>query len=106
MRKTTAVFATLGALLLVVVIGVAGWQLDWWLKEKNVNRQVQLDNRNKGVQTAWRDEARNAVTDFELVDPSNTAARGALRVKACGLIDRLVPSYLDDDLVRFEAREC
>lgn len=101
-----AVFATIGVAVLMVVVGVAGWQLDWWLQEKNVNREVQIDNRNKGVQTAWRDEARNAIADYALVDSSNTAARGALRFKACGLIDRLVPSYRDDDIVRFENKEC
>jgi hypothetical protein len=101
-----AVLGTIGALLLVVVIAVGGWQAGWWLQEKNVNRQVQIDNRNKGVQTAWRDEARNAITDYELVDPSNTAARGALRNKACSLIVRLVPSYKDGDLVQFETKEC
>ncbi len=100
-----AVFATLGALVLAVVIGVAGWQFGWWLQEKNVDREVHIVNRNTGVQTAWRDEARNTVADFYVYD-GNSSAQGALRVKACSLIDRLTSDYLDDDLVRFESKEC
>ncbi len=98
-------WAVIGVLLLTV-LSVGGWQAGWWLKEKNVNRQVQIDNRNKGVQVAWRDEARNAITDFYLVPADNTAARGALRDKACSLIVRLVPAYKDADLVNFETKEC
>lgn len=92
--------------ILVALLAVGGWQAGWWLNEKNVNRQVQIDNRNKGTQVAWRDEARSAVTDFYLVPAENTAARGALRNKACSLIVRLVPSYKDSDLVSFETKEC
>lgn len=106
MMKTKIFFASIGLLLTMAVVGVAGWQFNWWLKEKEVNRQVQIDNRNKGTQVAWRDESRNAVSDYELVDPSNTAARGALRNKACSLIVRLAPSYKDADLVQFETKEC
>jgi hypothetical protein len=106
MIKTKIFFATIGLLVAMTVVGVAGWQFDWWLKEKEVNRQVQIDNRNKGTQVAWRDEARSAASDYELVDPSNTAARGALRNKACSLIVRLAPSYKDDDLAQFESKEC
>lgn len=100
------VIGAIGAVILAAAVTVGGWQAGWWLKGKNVDKQVNIDNRNKGVQTAWRDEARNAVTDFYLVSVDNTAARGALRIKACGLIDRLVPSYLDDDLLTFESKEC
>lgn len=101
-----AVLGVIGALVLITAISVGGWQAGWWLKEKNVNRQVQIDNRNKGVQVAWRDEARNAITDYELIDPANMASRGALRTKACSLIVRLVPSYKDADLIQFEIKEC
>lgn len=106
MNTVKGIFIAIGLLVAVAVIGVAGWQFDWWLQGKNVDKQVHIVNRNKGVQTAWRDEARNAVTDFYLVAEDNTAARGALRVKACDLIDRLVTDYRTDDLARFENKEC
>lgn len=106
MNKTKMVFAAIGVIAALAIIGVAGWQFGWWLQEKNVNRQVQIDNRNKGVQTAWMDEARNAIEDYNLIDPSNTAARGAVRIKACTLIERLVGPYRQDDLVKFQEEHC
>lgn len=106
MKNVLAVLAVIGAVIFAVVITVGVWQFNWFVTEKNTDRQVQIDNRQKGTQTAWRDEARNAITDYELIDPANTAARGALRVKACSLIDRLVPTYLDNDLAQFQTQEC
>lgn len=103
-----AIFAAkvIGVVVLAVLIGVGGWQAGWWLEGKNVDKRVQIQNRNKGVQTAWMDEARNAVVDYQLVDPSNTAARGALRTKACDLIYRLSDSYLQPDLESFQEKQC
>lgn len=93
-------------MVVLIVLGVGMWQLGWFIEEKNVERQVQVDNRNKGTQTAWHDEARNAIVEFGTVDESNLAARNALRTKACDLIARLDTPYRDDDLVAFQAKEC
>lgn len=106
MRKTSVFFIGLGLVVSLAVIGVAGWQFNWWLAGKNVDKQVHIDNRNKGTQTAWLDEARNAISDYQLVDPANTAARGALRIKACTLIQRLAGPYRQDDLLTFQTKEC
>lgn len=106
MRKVSYVFMALGLVLSLAVIGVVGWQAGWWLEAKNTDRRVQIDNRQKGTQTAWSDEARNAISDYLLLDPANTATRGALRNKACVLINRLTYNYKDDDLVAFETKEC
>lgn len=106
MTATKSVLATVTFLLLTAILAIGAWQLGWFVEEKNVDRRVGIDNRNKGTQTAWRDEALNAVSDYETVDPSNTAVRGALRNKACNLIARLTPPYRDEILVRFETREC
>lgn len=94
------------AVLLFVGIGVAGWQFGWWLEAKNTDRQVNIDNRNKGTQTAWHDEVVKTIADYELIDPANTAARGALRIKACDLIPRLTSPYRDDNIVAFEQEQC
>lgn len=90
----------------MAVVGVVGWEFQWWLEGKNVDKRVQIQNRNTGVQTAWMDEARNAISDFRLIDPSNTAERGALRNKACTLIVRLTEPYRQDDIVKFQREEC
>lgn len=101
-----AFFAVVGAVLVAAIIGVAGWQFNWWLEGKNVDKRVQIQNHNKGVQVAWMDEIRSSISDYQLTDPSNTAARGALRNQACTLINRLTDSYRDADIERFERNEC
>ena len=106
MKSLTAVLTGILAAVLVVGLGIAAWQLGWFVEAKNVDRQVKIDNRNVGTQTAWRDEARRTVASYAVVDPDNTAASGALRNQACGLIQRLRPDYLDADLSAFAAKEC
>lgn len=94
------------ALAALVGLSIGAWQLGWFVNEKNVDRQVHIDNRNKGTQTAWRDEAVKTIADYRLVDPTNTAARGALRTKACDLIPRLRSDYLTPNLIEFQTKEC
>lgn len=93
------------ALLFVVGLGVAGWHFEWWLKEKNTDRQVQIDNRNLGTQTAWRDEAVDLINQAELL-PAGASQALNLERQACDLIDRLTDSYLTDQLADFEAANC
>lgn len=95
-----------GLFLLVTVLSGAAWQLGWIFKAESVDRQVRLDNSNKGTQTAWRDEAVNAINDYEVLEATDTARRGALRNKACSLIARLEDPYRDDIVIRFEIKEC
>lgn len=90
----------------ITALSLVGWQIGWWFKTENTKRQVELDFNNKGTQTAWRDEAVKTVADYELIDPSNTAARGALRNKACDLIPRLSDDYRTEALDAFYEREC
>lgn len=106
MKVTAGVLAAILGLILLVGLSIAAWQLNWFVAEKNLERQVHLDNRNTGTQTAWHDEAINAVTDFETTSEDYPAGRGALRTKACNLIERLTDDYLDDSLASFQAREC
>lgn len=106
MKTLAALLGAVAAVVLAIALAVGAWQLGWFVKSKNVDRQVQIDNRNVGTQTAWRDEVVKTIADFELVDPSNTAARGALRNKACDLIDRLRPDYLTPDIETYNYAEC
>lgn len=94
------------AVIVIAVLAIGTWQLGWFVAEKDTDRQVQIDNRNKGTQTAWHDEVVKTIADYQLVDPANTAARGALRNKACDLIPRLTETYRDSNIVAFESQEC
>jgi hypothetical protein len=95
-------------LLLAVGVFFGGRELDWWLRTDNRNRQVELDNRDLGTQTAWRDEAQDSVREFHAYppEPEFDAARGVARNQACDLIGRLADSYVTDDLVAFNEEEC
>lgn len=106
MQVAKGVLATILGLVLLVALSIGAWQLDWFVKEKNVDRQVQLDNRNVGTQVAWRDEVLKTIADYEIIDPANTAARGALRTKACELIGRLRPDYVSPAIETFNIVEC
>lgn len=93
------------AVLLLVAIGVAGWQFGWWLEEKNVDRRVGIENRNLGTQTAWRDEAKHLVRTIDLL-PEDAPQRGGLTNDACDMIDKLTGNYMTDQLAEFESANC
>jgi len=97
----------LGLLALVLVAGVcvAGYQLGWWLKAENTDRQVSVDNRNLGTQTAWSDEAKSLILRIELL-PDDAPVRVTLTRRACDLIGRLSDPYVTDDLASFQSQEC
>jgi hypothetical protein len=101
-----AILAAVGAVIALILIAVAGYQLGWWLREDSVKRQVRIDNSSRGTQSAWHDQALQGVKDYSLVDPNNTAARGALRTQTCELIARLSEPYRDDIIVTFQQKEC
>lgn len=96
--------------VLVVValagISLGGWQLGWWFKTQDTNRQVKLDNRNTGAQTAWRDEVERGIRDYALLSDANPAQKNAVRNQTCDLIGRLVSVYKSDNIVQFESEHC
>lgn len=94
----------LGIVLLAGVV-IGGRELNWWLRKDNVDRQVRIDNRNTGTQTAWADEAKNMIIDIELL-PDGTPAKANLVRQTCDLIGRLTSPYQTDDLVSFQTQEC
>lgn len=106
MNKKSIATLVVAGIALVVVLAIGGYQLGWWLKADSTERQVQIDNSNTGTQTAWHDQAVQGIRDYELVDPSNTAARGALRNQTCELIARLSDPYRDDIIDAFYDKEC
>lgn len=106
MNKVLGTLAALGSLVLVAAIIWGGYVFGWWLKKDVTDRQVKIDNRNLGTQQAWQDEVSKTIADFEIIDPSNSAARGALRNKACRLIVKLSDTYRTSDIDLFYELEC
>lgn len=100
------VLLTIVGIILIAAILWGGYLFGWWLKKDQTERRVRIDNEQLGTQTAWHDRALKAVTDYELLDESNTASRGLLRQQACELIGRLSDSYRDDTFVAFQQEQC
>jgi hypothetical protein len=105
MRPLTIIALVIGGLMLAAAIVIGGYQLGWWLKAENTDRQVNIDNRNTGTQTAWHDEATSLINQASLL-PDNAPQRARLEQQACELIDRLTDPYVDDNLAAYQAQEC
>lgn len=105
MERTRHVLAAIAGVAVVALVLVGLYLGGWWLRKHSTDRQVGIDNRQTGTQTAWRDEAHDKVDDYLLLDPNSPAA-GSLRSSACDLIGRLTDPYLDNDLTNFKATEC
>jgi hypothetical protein len=105
LKRTKQALAVAAGVVVAALVVVGGYLGGWWLKADTTDRQVGIDNRNTGTQTAWRDEAHDKVDDYLLLDPDSPAAQ-SLRNSACDLIGRLTDPYVDDDLADFQATEC
>lgn len=105
--------AAAGIALIVVSVAVvvlsAGYLFGWWLRADSKNREVRISNTNKGVQTAWRDEALDHISEIDVLanSPNSSAAVAALKNRACDLIGRLTLTYRNDErIVDFWETEC
>jgi hypothetical protein len=103
--KEYVVAAIIGIILIVGIL-VGGYQLNWWLRENNTERQVNLDNQNQGTQTARQDRAEVFITNFYVIPENNVAGRNAARQNACDLIGQLNDNYVTDELYQFQLEEC
>lgn len=109
MTRTRLAGVCLIGLALLVVITVGGYLFGWWLRADVKDREVSIANHNKGVQTAWSDEALENMAEIEILghSPNGSAAVAALKNRTCDLIGRLTDNYRNDDrIVVFWEREC
>lgn len=100
------VAASIGGLVLLIVLGIAAWQLGWFVEEKNVEQRTRIDNTRTGTQDAWRSEAIRTIRDVAVLDESNTAGRAALTNQTCDLIEKLTDQFLTTELIEFRGENC
>lgn len=105
-EKARIVWATVIGLAVIAVLSIGTWQLGWFVQEKNVERQTEIDNTRTATQTAWRDEATQTIRDIAVLDENNVAARGALTNQACDLIDKLTEQFITEPLTEFAEENC
>lgn len=101
-----AIGLTLLAVVVVVALSVGVWQLGWFVKEANTNRNTSLRNDRVGTQTALQDEVLSSISDYYLIAESNVAGRNAIKNQACTLIDRLNSNYYTPEIRGFDRNEC
>lgn len=51
--------------VVVVALAIAGWQLNWFVKSKDVNRNAQILNNSYGRQTALVDAINKELVDAQ-----------------------------------------
>lgn len=98
----------LTGVLVVIAISLLGWgsyELEWFFKRENTERQVDLDNNNQGTQTAWRDEVHEYIQEINTL-PENSPARESAKRNACEIAGRLNDEYFDLTIETFFDRNC
>lgn len=109
------VLAVFGAMILIVLIVVAGYQGGWWLQKSNANHGAQIRRASDGAQTAYRAEMVRKIQDVKAIDvqiaesPEATAVLTAQRVAIVNIVcsdNAQIQGGLDSATATFVAKEC
>lgn len=104
MTVVKAVAIALAAVLLAVVIGVAGWQFGWWLKAKNVQKKGQIIDQSYNHQIGLRQQVLNGIHDITVDMPAGQRVR--IVNTTCDAIDQMLDQYKTATITAFQATEC
>lgn len=105
MKAVLAAIAAILVFALAILLGVGLWKFDWFVQEKNVDRQTRLNNRQQSTQEGYYDTVKADIKIVVLLDP-NDPRRGAVVDEACGLTERLTPTYRTASIEAFYSQEC
>lgn len=99
MNTAKGIAAALVATALVIALGIGLWHLDWFVQEKNVDKQTGIEDRSLSRQTALVTRVTNDATEIARIDvrvadspevkASLTAQRKAIVVDMCDAAGRL-----------------
>lgn len=90
--------ASILAAVLLIGLGVVGWQFDWWLKAKNTDKATDVTRRSLQYQTARVDEIRSAMKNFldydiAASDPRRALSAASNRAAAQNALDDICAKY-------------
>lgn len=119
-QVAAGILAGLVAIILIVGIVVAGYQLNWWLKGNAVNRTAKINRQSYEVQQTYHEKVLQDISDVRRLDaqiaaPAYASQASELRAEriaavgvACDHISRLTTSGagLDPDIQQFHDQEC
>lgn len=118
MKETTrGVLGIAGAILLVAVIVVGGWQIGWWFRTQNVNRESHLIRNGYANQQTLRDQITQNISNVLDVSvqiagapaaqrPSLVAQRAAIVSIVCGDAAQVAGDPLDAQQSQFVDANC
>ncbi len=104
MNKTRTAFVVLGLTAAIVLLAIAAWQLGWWLKAKNTDRGVRIQNQNVGTQSAWQQQVTEGIRTVALLEDG--PQRRAVVNEACLLASKLTPNFRTASIDAFTAANC
>lgn len=81
--KTAA--AVIVGFILVVVLGIAAWQLGWFVEAKNVDRRTQVDNNSMGRQQALTSKVLRDISTVRTMD--NQVPTPALKAQRIAIVE-------------------
>lgn len=106
----------LGVTVVVVLIGVGGWQLNWWLRAKSVNRQAHILRSSYGNQQTLRDQITTQIGNVLTITtqiaqtPSDAQALKAQRLAVLAIVcndaDQVTGDPLPLDQQQFVQANC
>lgn len=106
------VAAVIGTVVAVIILSIAAWQLDWFVKEKNTDRQTQVTNNSIGRQQAIQSAVLRQIATVRDIDtqeqtPEVIAQRKAIVTEICENAGMLTGSLtLPASAVEFTSQEC
>lgn len=106
MQATKGVIAVIAAVVFVIVVSIAAWQLHWFVAEKNVNRQAHINQDSYQRQNALVEGILDDIKDAETpnIPPQQ---RAAIVSQICDSASKLTGSItLNQHTVTFIAQEC
>lgn len=65
------------AAILVLVIGIVGWQVGWWFTQQNTNRQDKVTRSSFGYQETFREQVTKNIGDVNDITVQIAGTKGA-----------------------------
>lgn len=91
------ILGSIVAFVLVCVLVVVGWQVGWWFKNQNVNRQALIFQNSYGTQSALIGELNQEIQQFDgiqvqVASPQTPGSeKSALVSQEQGIINQACP---------------
>ena len=96
----------LAAIVLAVVIGVAGWQFGWWLKAKNIQKRGQIIDQSYNHQVGLRQQVLDSINDLTIHADMPAGQKVRITATTCDAIDQMLDQYKTRTIVAFAATNC